>query len=376
MHVLIDAHVFDPRGRGMAHFAEEFVHGLAEAQSDMSFTVLSRFPEHLPSAPNLRCVRILKVPAPLWEQVFLPFAVRRFRPDILHALANTLPVYRSRGVARVVTLHDVMFMHPDPQISAGDTLVQKVGKTYRTWVCRRTIPGADGVFTVSHYSASQIEAAFPSQRGRIQVLRQGPSLQPPHPVPPAPAQPYVLLPSGNHSRKNARRAIEAFLRFRKSTGSPWQLWVFGVGPAQLDLAPLRQGREPGEVEAAVRLLGYVPEGELPGLFHHAELVFFPSLHEGLGLPVLDAITLGRPVLTSNVSSLPEVAGAAGLYVDPWSLEEMAQALARLYRDPALRAALAAQAGPQASRFGWAGVARQTLDVYRALVPLARGQSAA
>jgi glycosyltransferase involved in cell wall biosynthesis len=366
MHVLIDAHVFEPRGRGMAHFAEEFVHGLAEAGSELRFTVLSRFPGHLPTASNLRCVGIPDVPAPLWEQLLLPFAIRRHRPDVLHALANTLPVYRSPGVARVVTLHDVMFMHPDPEISAGETFVQKVGKAYRTRVCRWTIPACDAVFTVSRYSATQIEAAFPSQLGRVQVLRQGPSLQPPHPAPPAPAQPYVLLPSGNHSRKNARRAIEAFLRFRRATGSPWQLWVFGVGPAQLDLAPFGAGREPGEVEAAVRLLGYVPEQDLPGLFHHAELVFFPSLHEGLGLPVLDAITLGKPVLTSNVSSLPEVAGAAGLYVDPWSLEEMAAGLARLHADPALKAALAAQAGPQASRFSWAGVAAQSLGVYRAV----------
>jgi len=376
MHVLIDAHVFEPRGRGMAHFAEEFVHGLAEAPSGMRFTVLTRFPEHLPGTAQLRCVRIPRVPAPLWEQVLLPFAVRRFRPDILHALANTLPVFRSPGVARVVTLHDVMFMHPDREISAGGTFVQKVGKTYRTWVCRWTIPGCDAVFTVSRYSATQIEGEFPSQRGRIQVLRQGPSLQPPSPAPPPPSQAYVLLPSGNHSRKNAHRAIEAFLRFRRASGSPWQLWVFGVGPAQIDLGRFREGRAPGEVEAAVRLLGYVPEQDLPGLFHHAELVFFPSLHEGLGLPVLDAITLGKPVLTSNLASLPEVAGAAGLLVDPYSLEEMAEGLDRLYRDPALRASLAAQARPQAQKFSWAGTAAQTLEVYRALAPPGPARGAA
>lgn len=370
MHVLIDAHVYDPRGRGMAHFAEEFVHGLAEARSPERLTVLTRFPGQLNTSGKVECVRIPNVPAPLWEQVLLPFYVRRFRPNILHALANTLPVYRSPGVARVVTLHDVMFMHPDPEISAGETLVQRVGQHYRTWVCRWTIPGCQRVFTVSRYSATQIETQFPSQRGRVEVLRQGPSLQPPAGAPPPQGPPYVLLPSGNHPRKNARRAIEAFLRFRRTTGSPWQLRISGVGPRQLDLAPFREGRPVGEVEEGVQLLGYVPEADLPGLFHSAELVFFPSLHEGLGLPVLDAIALGRPVLTSNVSSLPEVAGEAGLYVDPWSVEDMAAALGRLYQEPGLRSALAARTAGQASKFSWAGVTAQTLGVYRELAAVA------
>jgi glycosyltransferase involved in cell wall biosynthesis len=365
VHVLVDAHVFDPRGRGMSHYAAEYIEGLARARSEFRFTVMSRFPAELAAGPALRHVRIPNVPAPIWEQVLAPLHVRRERPQILHALANTLPVVRRAGTARVVTLHDVLFMHPDPEISAGETLPQRIGKIYRTTVCRQTIPTCDAVLTVSAFSKAEIEKRFPSQTGRVEVAHLGPSLTAPTSAPQAARAPYVLLPSGVHSRKNARRAIHAFLEFRRQTASPWRLLVFGIGPAQLE-----RGELSGECDVtawdAVQLLGYVPEADLPGLFQGAEAVFFPSLHEGFGIPVLDALSLGKPVITSKVSSLPEIGGDAALYVDPWSVDDMARGLATLYRDRALAHNLTERAARQASKFSWENLTAKTLSVYRAL----------
>lgn len=363
VHVLVDAHVCDPRGRGMSHYASRFIEGLARNPSEFQFTILTRFPELLPSAPHLRLRKIPDVPAPVWEQALLPLLVRRLRPRIFHALANTVPLYRPTGVSTVVTLHDVIFMHPDPEISAGETITQKIGRAYRSWVCKRTIPGCERVLTISQHSRREIEARFPGNVGRIEVAYQGPSLSSRSRGRSAPREPYALLPGGNHSRKNVRRAIEAFVRFKRETDAPWRLLVSGVGPAQVDLRGIAGA---GEVERAVQLLGYVPEADLPGLFEAAELIFFPSLEEGFGLPVLDALSLGRPVVTSNVSALPEIGGDAAVYVDPRSVAAMSGALVRLYRDPELRGTLSRRAQIQAKKFQWEDVTSKTLAVYRAV----------
>jgi glycosyltransferase involved in cell wall biosynthesis len=117
----------------------------------------------------------------------------------------------------------------------------------------------------------------------------------------------------------------------------------------------------------LRVLGFIPDDDLPALYCGADALVYPSLMEGFGLPVLEAMRCGTPVLTSTTSSLPEVGGDAALYADPYSIDEIAAALYKLASQPSLRADLSARGLRRAALFTWTRTAEQTLRVYEALL---------
>jgi glycosyltransferase involved in cell wall biosynthesis len=117
----------------------------------------------------------------------------------------------------------------------------------------------------------------------------------------------------------------------------------------------------------IHFVGHVPHEDLPGIFNLAEIFVYPSLYEGFGIPVLEALACGTPVVTSNLSSIPEITGEHALLVPPTDQEALTVAIARLIENPALREELARQGPPRAAAFTWERTARQTLDVYRGVL---------
>jgi glycosyltransferase involved in cell wall biosynthesis len=175
------------------------------------------------------------------------------------------------------------------------------------------------------------------------------------------ARPYVLSVATTEPRKNLRRLLAACAVCREALGREIELVLVGAkgwldGPLEEDVRRLA-------AVGVVRLTGYVPRGDLPALYSGAAVVAYPSLYEGFGLPVLEALACGAPVLTSNRSSLPEVAGDAALLVDPTDYEAIAVGLRTLLEDDALAATLRRRGPARAARFTWEAAARATLAVY-------------
>jgi glycosyltransferase involved in cell wall biosynthesis len=137
-----------------------------------------------------------------------------------------------------------------------------------------------------------------------------------------------------------------------------------VGARKWKYSPIFETVKQLGLENHVHFMGFVPEDELPALYNGADLFVFPSLYEGFGLPVLEAMACGTPVITSNVSSLPEVAGNAALLVDPYNVDELADAMRRILSDPALAADLRARGLERAQQFSWERTAQETLAVYK------------
>jgi glycosyltransferase involved in cell wall biosynthesis len=167
--------------------------------------------------------------------------------------------------------------------------------------------------------------------------------------------PYLVSFSSSFAHKNIPRLIEAFARAKASRGLPHHLVVIGHRPSR---------GIPPTLPPDVHFTGFLLDREVKQVLRRAEMLVFPSTYEGFGLPVLEAMAAGLPVACSRVASLPEVAGDAALFFDPYSVEEIADRIARLATDAALREQLRARGRDNLLRFSWEETARRTLAVYR------------
>ncbi len=296
-----------------------------------------------------------------WMLVGLPRAAARAGIDVLHAPAYTAPFWASVPV--VVTVHDVSYeRHPEWYPYRRDPL--------RRAFYRRSARAAAHVLTVSEFSAREIAGAYGIPPERITVAPLGVSPRFTHadtgiPVDlPADVTPPYLLHVGDlHVRRNLGIVVDALIAARRHLGDlPAQLVVAGVdrGPA----AELSAALAAAGIADALVPLGTVSEDRLHALYRHATALVYPSRYEGFGLPLVEAMASGTPVLASAAASIPEVVGDAALLLDPDDTSGWMDAIIRIVNDEALRARMAAAGKSRAAAFTWARTARTTMGVYR------------
>jgi glycosyltransferase involved in cell wall biosynthesis len=301
----------------------------------------------------------------LAEQMLLPRELRRRNIELLHNLFTTAPA--SPGMTQVTTILDLVYKR-FPETHEG--FLSK-GLAALVWTAARR---SHRVITISESAKTDIVRFLGVPLDRVDVTHLGPALATERTVPESELRrrlqldeaPIVLTVSAKRPHKNLERLFEAFEQIR---GDPVL-----VVPGYETFYEERLRKRAGE---RVRFTGWLEDDVLDGLYRAAACFVFPSLAEGFGLPVLDALLRGTPVATSNATSLPEVAGDAALYFDPEETDEIAAAIGRLLADDALRARLH-EAGPeQAAKFSWAKTARATRQSYaRALkIGTAAAQSA-
>jgi glycosyltransferase involved in cell wall biosynthesis len=296
------------------------------------------------------------------DQGWLPFAALRARVDLLHTLAFPTPVlWRGRSA---MTVHDATpWLHTDTA-SVGMRLYY--GPLYRQALSR-----AAAVFTVSAAARDDLVRATGVPRERVHVTPNGVE---PHffdaRVPDGPRDPYLLAVGTIEPRKNMGALLEAFRLLRRE-GRDLRLVIVGR-------QGWGQGLPLGDLAPHVRLAGTVPDDELAALYAGASCFVIPSLYEGFGLPLAEAMAAGAPCVASDIPALREVAGDVARYADPHAPETFATAIGAALDDRAGTPARAAAGRERAARFRWEATAEATLRVYRALVadgaPRRRGRS--
>jgi glycosyltransferase involved in cell wall biosynthesis len=291
------------------------------------------------------------------EQVALPRLLRRGGVELLHSLGTTTPL--RPGVPSVVTLYDVIYAsHPE----AHKRLMRAGMRVLVPLAARR----ADRIITLSRASAGEITRFLGVPPEQIDVVHL--AGRPPGEATPAALlreryalgdSPLVLSVSARRPHKNLVRLLQAFAGIRSR---PQPLLVLpGYSTAfDDDLADQVRKLKLGD---RVSFLGWIPDADLEGLYAEAECLVFPSLAEGFGLPVLEALERGLPVACSRASSLPEVAGEAARYFDPLDVEDLRTAVDELLGDPELRSSLAEAGRRQARAFSWERAAEQTFASY-------------
>ena len=331
---------------GVGVYCREMLAGIARAHPEAELLFCYRLQ---------RWLRSLRLPLPrhcrrrLLQTPWAPHGV-----DLFHGLNQRLPSARFR--LRVSTFHDLFVL-------TGDYSSPEFRRRFQQQA-RQAARGSDLIVTVSEFTARQVEELLGVERARLRVIRHGVRLPPEDALAEDAAlrrENIVLHVGAVQRRKNISRLIRAFERL----GSAWRLLLagsLGFGAEEI----LR------EIESApwrdrIQVLGYVPEAELTRLYRRAAIFAFPSLDEGFGMPVLEAMAWGVPVVTSNRSALPEVAGDAALLVDPFDVDEIAGALARLATDERLRRALIARGRQRAAAFTWEAAVDRTWSVYEELL---------
>jgi len=275
--------------------------------------------------------------------------------DIVQSSRPTLVPART-GV-RLTTVHDLDFLnHPER------TQPEFVG-SYAALVTRHARE-ADHVIAISAFTAGEVEARLGVPRSRVTVCRPGRPAWPVRKVAPAGSVAYLLFVGTLEPRKNLAGLLDAYGRLvaRNPQAPPLML----VGRAVPQSAPILAALQQPPFAGRVIHRGYVPDAERPGLYAGATALVLPSFTEGFGLPVLEAMTVGVPVVASDRGALPEVLGDAGLLVSPDDPDELAAALQRIVTDTGLAQALGARGARRSMIFDWTASAAALRDTYDAL----------
>lgn len=297
------------------------------------------------------------------ELVALSWRLFRLRLDLYHATHYVLPLATPSRV--VVTIHDIIHLLY-PQF-----LPNRIALFYAQRMMRRSLARADRVIAVSENTRTDLMEYFDLDGTDIEVIYNGVDESFRQKLSEEDLErwlrqlglrrPYLLFVGNPKPHKNLDRVIRAYARAHEL--ADFDAPLVCVGDRTAAQFKLRQRAEQLGVGDKVRLLGHVAQEALPALYQGATLFLYPTLYEGFGLPVVEAMASGTPVLTSNTSALKEIAGGHAHLVDPLDTERMARAIARLITDDAYRASLAEKGLARSRDFRWSGTAERTRDLY-------------
>ncbi|MBB3286300.1 MULTISPECIES: glycosyltransferase family 1 protein [unclassified Rhizobium] len=313
----------------------------------------------LPPA-QLRVARSLGgVKRMIWAQTELPHRAAQDDLDVFWGPAHRLPRFLDRRIARIVTIHDLVWK------DMGATMRWQTRMGDR-WLMKPGIAVADAVVAVSKATASVLTAQFPECSEKLDVIYPGMTSIRGAAIPKPLAsfgidRSYILFVGTLEPRKNLLRLLQAYASVPEALRQ--ELLLVLAGGQGWRLGDLKEHIANLHLETSVRLTGYVSDADLAQLYSKARFLAMPSLYEGFGFPIIEANAMGVPVLTSNSSSMPEVAGEAGILVDPDDVRSICGGLEELATNMALYERLAEKAKDNARRFDWMESARQLEYVF-------------
>jgi len=369
LRVGIDATAIPSLRAGAGNYIFNLVQALAKVDRDNHYVIFAK-PQHIAefsiSQPNFRLAAINGVKRRfsrlLWEQFMLPRLVQGYQLDVLHSPHYTMPIFNL--ACSVVTFHDMtFFLYPE--------MHGTLKRVFFRQMIRVSSKRADKIIAVSESTRKDILNLLNVTARKV------------HTVPEAASGDYRLI----HNRDKVNRVCTKYglqtgrfflyvgtLEPRKNVPTLLRAYSCLVSRGIHDPLVIvgKKGWMFGDIFATVKTLkledkvvftGYVPDEDLPYLYNGARLFVYPSLYEGFGLPVLEAMACGTPVITSNVSSMPEVVGDAGLLIDPRDHTQLAQAIELIITNDDLSKLLRERGLQRAAQFSWERTARETLKVY-------------
>lgn len=361
--------LFRPDKHGMDFVILEVLRQLQQEEDDNEYFVFVA-PGLDPCLHNTKRMHIIELHSPtypIWEQWALPRAVKKTRVELLHCTSNTAPLHSP--VPIILTLHDIIYLTSAK--GKGMSLYQQLGWYYRRWNVPRILNRCRHIITVSDTERTRILDYFPKVVPQLSVVHNGCSDRY-HPLTEKetfavtrkylPDPRYLLFFGSTDPRKNTAGVLCAYKYYLNLSTCPLKLVITGLKREYTERLLSEM-----DIEVCAPYIvytSYVPSIDLPALYNGASTFLFPSLTEGFGIPIIEAMACGTPVITSNCSSMPEVAGEGALLVNPQKPQEIADTLIRLEKDVALRQQQKNYGLDRAKHFSWEKTAKEYLKIYR------------
>jgi glycosyltransferase involved in cell wall biosynthesis len=371
----VDARLIKLR-RGMGNYVHSLLREYSQIEFDhhiIAYVDDSASVQHVPRSSQISVEVVPPSFYPICEQIALPKQVERDEVDVLHCPANTAPLRLTPATKLVLTIHDVMYLQPASVLPVSPSLYQRLGRRYRSLVVPRVAKQAACIIAVSNFTKSDILSHIQLDESRIRVIYEAQGQDVRRISDEAISavldrysitKPYMFALGAVDPRKNTQRIIQAFAKFKNATSSRFKLVICGL--SDVDRDKFQSAAKALGVLHHVHFLPFISREDLIAFYGGAEMLVYPTFYEGFGFPVLEAMGCGTPVITSGVTSIPEVAGDAALFVDPSDDDEITTAISSLAYDAQLSNAYREKGTEQVRKFSWKQVARETLEVYEAL----------
>ena len=367
--------LFRKKKHGMDMVALELIRNLQEIDHENEYVIFIK-PDIddtvLKQTANFRIIKLKGGFYPLWEQFSLPRAARKEGCQLLHCTSNTAPV--NTRIPLIVTLHDIIYMESGylKILKGSGTLYQKIGNIYRRLVIPRIIKKSNKIITVSHFEKTRIGEFF-GMKGdnRLTAVYNGVSehfkpltdqlelkrVKEKYRLPDR----FFFFLGNTDPKKNTEGTLKAFSDFIQQTGTDHKLVMLDFDRSELEKL-LDEIGDKALIDRIV-LTGYVVNTDLPSIYCLCEVFLYPSLRESFGIPMLEAMACGVPVITSNTSSMPEVVGTAAFIIDPYKPEQITDALIQVTNNHNLKRQLIEKGLQQSAKFSWRAMASEVLEIY-------------
>ena len=316
------------------------------------------------SSRNVHVVELHCPSYPLWEQWALPRAARKYGVELLHCTSNTAPIRCS--IPLVLTLHDIIFL--EPRDKQNHSLYQNLGWLYRRLVVPRILDKCRRIITVSNFEMENIITKLQIPRQRMAMIYNGyndwfrPTEDPDQTYKKYIDEPgYFFFLGNTDPKKNTERTLVAYSKYLTRSSVGRRLLMADLAPDYLNGIIERNHIE--NIRDHIVMPGYIVNSDLPYIYNNAFAFLYTSLRESFGIPLLEAMACGVPVITSNTSSMPEIGGQDAILVNPESSDEITAAMLRLETDEAFYQQQREVGLDRARLFSWRQTAEQLLQLY-------------
>jgi len=369
--------LFRAKKHGMDMVALELIKNLQQIDSSNQYVVFIKpDTDHscLSDSDNVKLVELPGMTYPYWEQVALPRAAKEYGCDLLHCTSNTAPIFTRMPL--VVTLHDIIYMESLSLFKKSMTSYQRFGNLYRRYIVPEVVRKSKRIITVSNFEKERIAKFFGMKDDpRLVAIHNGVGehfkrisdsavlerVKKQYNLP----DKFFFHLGNTDPKKNTKGVLAAYSAFLKKSDQKISLVMLDFDLGELDRILTEIGD--ADLKQYIHLTGYVVNSDLPAIYSLTSIFLYPSLRESFGLPILEAMACGTPVITSTTSSMPEIAGDAAYLVDPFDTAQITNAIFKLLKSSSLCDELIKKGYAQAKLFSWRAMAEQVLNLYKEVV---------
>ncbi|MFT4223042.1 glycosyltransferase family 4 protein [Dysgonomonas sp.] len=319
----------------------------------------------LQETSNFHIIEIKCPSYPLWEQMALPRTLSKIKPDVLHCTSNTAPIFCN--IPLIITLHDIIFL--EKKQNANKSLYQNFGRLYRKLIVPRILSKSKKIITVSDFERENICKKTNIPPAQVVTIYNGYNKKF-HPVQNfqeitrkyIKESNYILFFGNTDPKKNTSRTIKAYALYLEKSKHKRPMLILDMSLSSVEQILKEEKIE--HIRPFIHSPGYIENSDLPYIYNGAFVFIYPSLRESFGLPILEAMGCGTPVIVSNTSAIPEIAGDGALYINPYDEQDIANKLLLIETDEQLYQNLVEYGKSRVDLFSWEKTARGLLDEYK------------